>query len=255
VVCGDPVREANRFPERDFWRAHALWPGLAFGLAMALILCLDLDRALAHAFFFDDVARRWAGGGPGSSFIDADVSESMRAVAAVLLGAAWLASRMVDRLEPWRRRIGFVFAALALSIGLVSGLKAITNVDCPWDLAEFGGDRPYVGLFADRPDSLPPAQCFPGAHASAGFALVFGYFLLRDRSRARAAWALSGAIAMGVMFSLCQESRGAHFLSHDLAAAAIVWFTQLLLYAAILKPRQALDARTRFARTERPAAG
>jgi membrane-associated PAP2 superfamily phosphatase len=255
LICGaNPLNDASAVSGPEFWRTHALWPGVAFGVAMALIVFLDLDRALAHAFFFDEVSRRWAGGGPDSSVIDSDVSERMRAIAGLVLGIAWLATLLVARLRPWRRRIGFVLAALALSIGLVSGLKAVTNVDCPWDLAEFGGDRPYVGLLADRPDSLPAAQCFPGAHASAGFALVVGYFLLRDRSRVRAAWALIGAIAMGVIFSLCQESRGAHFLSHDLAAAAIVWFTQLLLYVAILKPKQA-RAPARFARTEGPAAG
>jgi membrane-associated PAP2 superfamily phosphatase len=256
AVCAEsPLKETHQLPGRDFWRTHALWPGLALGFAMLLVLSLDLDRAVAHAFFFDRVARRWAGGTPGSSFIDSDISEWVTAISAVLLGAAWLATGLVERLEPWRRRIGFVVAAIALSMGIVSGLKSLTNVDCPWDLAEFGGDRPYVGLFADRPDYLPPAACFPGAHASAGFALVFGYFLLRDRSRVRAAWALIGAIAMGVLFSLCQESRGAHFISHDLAAAAIVWFTQLFLYVALLKPKPAPDAATRFARTEGPAAG
>jgi membrane-associated PAP2 superfamily phosphatase len=253
--AADPVKTVNRFPEREFWRAHAQWPGLAFGLVFAIILTLDLDRALAHALYFDHASRRWAGGWGVSDFIDRDVGDLVRAIAAAALAATWLATLLVPRLERWRRPLGFTLAALTLSIGLVCGLKSITNVDCPWDLAEFGGDRPYVGLFADRPDSLPAAQCFPGAHAAAGFALMFGYFLLRDRSRVRAAWALVGAIAVGTIFSLCQESRGAHFLSHDLAAAAIVWFTQLLLYVAILKPKPVPHAPTRFAPSERPAAG
>src|SRR5207342_1086221 len=110
-----------------------------------------------------------------------------------------------------------------LSTGIVGALKATTNVDCPWDLAEFGGDRPYVSLFADRPDSLPRARCFPGAHASSGFAFLFGYFLLRDGARRRARWALAAAILLGVAFSVGQEARGAHFISHDLTSAAIVW--------------------------------
>ena len=223
-----------------------MWPGVAFALAFSLILALDLDRSLAHALFFDVASRRWL----GESAADTDLGWLVRATGAAVLGAAWLATLLVRRLAPWRRRIGFVLAALALSIGIVSGLKSVTNVDCPWDLAEFGGDRPYVGLFADRPDSLPRAECFPGAHASAGFALLFGYFLLRERSKERARWALTGAIAVGVTLSLFQESRGAHFLSHDLAAAGIVWFTQLLLYVAILKPKEAQWP----ARTARPEA-
>jgi membrane-associated PAP2 superfamily phosphatase len=249
------LRKANSFSDQPFWRAHALWPALAFGLAMALILSLDLDRTLAHALYFDAASRRWSGAGSAPDPTDTDIGSVMRVIGSGVLGTAWLATWFVPRWRSSRRRIGFVFAALVLSIGIVCGLKSITNVDCPWDLAEFGGDRPYVGLFADRPDSLPRAQCFPGAHASCGFALMFGYFLLRDRSKRRAAWALVGAISIGVIFSLRQESRGAHFLSHDLASAAIVWFTQLFLYVAILKPREALDASTRFAQIEHPAAG
>ncbi len=105
----------------------------------------------------------------------------------------------------------------------------------PWDLAEFGGDRPYVALFADRPDLLPRAQCFPGAHSSSGFALVCFYFVFRDRSRRAARWALLAAGLVWAVFSLGQQARGAHFLSHDLASLAIVWFVQLLLYARVMR--------------------
>ena len=143
-----------------------------------------------------------------------------------------------QRLRPWRRHAGFAFLALALSTAFVGGLKLVTNVDCPWDLSEFGGDRPYVLLFADRPDTLPRAQCFPGAHAASGFALMCGYFLWRDRSRRRARWALAVGILTGLVFSIGQEARGAHFLSHDLTSAALVWFVQLVLYVWLLAPAE-----------------
>jgi membrane-associated PAP2 superfamily phosphatase len=42
---------------------------------------------------------------------------------------------------------------------------------------------------------------------------------------------LAAAIAVGVAFSIGQEARGAHFLSHDLTSAAIAWFVGLGLYA------------------------
>ena len=88
-----------------------------------------------------------------------------------------------------------------VSAGIVAALKVITNIDCPWDLADFGGDRPYIELFASRPAILPHAACFPGAHAASGFALVFGYFLLRDRAPRGARWALLIALFVGVAFS------------------------------------------------------
>jgi len=160
----------------------------------------------------------------------------------------WIASFLSERLQSWRRYAGFAFMALALSTGIVGALKSVTNVDCPWDLAEFGGSRPYVSLFADRPDSLPRAMCFPGAHASSGFAFMFGYFLLRDVAPRRARWALAGAILLGIAFSIGQQARGAHFISHDLTAAAIVWFLQLFLYVWLLVPRTAASPRVIAAR-------
>jgi membrane-associated PAP2 superfamily phosphatase len=96
-------------------------------------------------------------------------------------------------------------------------------------------------LFADRPDFLPRARCFPGAHASSGFALTCFYFALRDRSRMAARWALIGALLVGIAFSIGQEARGAHFLSHDLVGAAIVWFIQLGLYLRLMKPAEFAD--------------
>ncbi|HEY7641264.1 MAG TPA: phosphatase PAP2 family protein [Steroidobacteraceae bacterium] len=225
---------------RHFWRTHAILPGVGFAIALALVEALGLDRPLSHALFFDDATRQWLGAGQGMwwarDVIHTGGRTLVRAVAVVLL-AGWVATLFSKRLRSWRRRAAFAFLAVGLATGMVGALKATTNVDCPWDLAEFGGDRPYVALFADRPASLPHAACFPGAHASSGFALMFGYFLLRGRSRRRARWALLGAIAIGVLFSIGQEARGAHFLSHDLTSAAIVWFVQLLLYARMLGPQ------------------
>jgi membrane-associated PAP2 superfamily phosphatase len=47
---------------------------------------------------------------------------------------------------------------------------------------------------------------------------------------------LAAALAVGIAFSIGQEARGAHFLSHDLTSAAIVWFVQLWIYVKMLRP-------------------
>ena len=237
-------RETRMNDARRFWRTHALWPAVGFALALSLIAAFGLDRATAHAFFFNSSSRTWLGGAQGlwwaRDVIHADGRWLARGVAAVAL-VAWIASFLSERLQSWQRYAGFAFVALVLSMGIVGALKATTNVDCPWDLAEFGGDRPYVSLFADRPDSLPHAGCFPGAHASSGFAFMFGYFLLRDGARRRARWVLVGAVLLGIAFSIGQEARGAHFISHDLTSAAIVWFLQLFLYAWLIQGRRAIE--------------
>ena len=225
----------------DFWNTHAWIPLALFLPVFCGIEWFGLDRALAHALFYDTTADRWLGEGAGSWWARDLIHDGGRWLARSLGGWAlvmWLASFAWARARPWRRTAGFVFLAMATSIAIVGILKTITNVDCPWDLAEFGGDRPYVALFANRPDLLPRAQCFPGAHSSSGFALVCFYFVFRDRSRRVARWALVGAGLTWAVFSLGQQARGAHFLSHDLASVAIVWLVQLALYARMLKRRE-----------------
>jgi membrane-associated PAP2 superfamily phosphatase len=219
--------------ERIFWRRHGWWPLLGFVLCLGALEIFSLDRVFAREWFFNVHSAQWLGLGSGdwwaNRLLHRDGRDLIRGIGGLAL-AGWLSSFAGVGTRKWRRPTGFVLLALLLSIGLVGGLKAITNVDCPWDLTGFGGHNPYVALFADRPDSLPHARCFPGAHSSSGFALVCIYFVLRERSHRLTRWALAGAILVGVAFSIGQEARGAHFLSHDLTSAAIVWFVQLGMY-------------------------
>ncbi len=216
-----------------FLRRHLWWPLLAFTLGLGALEVFSLDQLVAHAWFFDTSSGKWLGTGAGVWWAR-DVLHSggrwlVRAVAAFAL-AGWGLSFAMSSLRPGRRGAGFIVLAMMSSTLIVGGLKSVTNVDCPWDLAGFGGHNPYVALFADRPDALSRARCFPGAHSSSGFALVCFYFVYVDRSPRLARWLLAGAIAVGVAFSIGQEARGAHFLSHDLTSAAIVWFVQLGMY-------------------------
>ncbi|MBC8027933.1 MAG: phosphatase PAP2 family protein [Steroidobacteraceae bacterium] len=217
-----------------FWRAHAGLPLAAFAAAFFVLEVLEFDPVLARAWYFDVATMHWLGTGSGDwwahSLLHTGGRWMVRAVAAGAV-AIWALSFVLTSLREHRRPAGFVAIAIVLSASIVGGLKAATNVDCPWDLAGFGGLNPYVPLFADRPDALPRAACFPGAHSSSGFALVCFYFLWRDRSPRRARWALAAGLAIGCAFSIGQEARGAHFLSHDLTSAAIVWCIQLALYA------------------------
>ncbi len=144
----------------------------------------------------------------------------------------FLVSFFQTRWRHWRRPAAFLVASIALSTGLVASLKQITNVDCPRRLTEFGGDRPYVRLFADRPDDLPRAHCFPGAHSSSAFSLFSLFFILRDRGRWKkaASRALAGASLLGFLFAFGQWARGAHFVSHDLWSAFLCWAMVLGLY-------------------------
>lgn len=195
----------------------------------------NLDESFASAWAFDPQTHRFIGSGAGEWWAK-DMIHSwggglIRILGGILL-LIWVSSFRIGALQRWRRPTGFVVLSVVLSVGAVGLLKQFTNVDCPWSLAEFGGRLPYIHLFSDRPDSLPRAQCFPGGHSSSGFALFSLYFATLGRRRRLARWALGGALLVGGVFAFGQEARGAHFLSHDLWSAAIVWFTCLAVYVS-----------------------
>jgi membrane-associated PAP2 superfamily phosphatase len=227
-----------------FWRNHAAWPLIGFALVFASVEALGLDRWIAGSLYFDSGAGHWLGTGTGDWWAHALLHDDgrwlVRGIAALAM-LLWAGSFVVPAWRNLRLRAGYVALSMVAATALVGGLKAVTNVDCPWDLAGFGGNHPYVALFAHRPDYLPLARCFPGAHAASGFALFSLYFAWRDSARGRARLCLFAAVLVGCLFAVGQEARGAHFFSHDLVAAAIVWFVQLALYAWLLKPGAATD--------------
>jgi len=223
------------------WRRLAAWPTLGFLAAFAALEIGHFDRAIAQALFWR-VDSGWLGAGAGEWWARDLIHQGGRWLprgVAVLALIAWIASYRSAVLRPWRRESAYVLLGMALVIGLVGALKHLTNVDCPWDLAGFGGTRPYVALFDSRPSGLGAAACFPGAHSSSGFALFAIYFALRDRASRAARVALFGALVAGVVFAFGQEARGAHFLSHDLASAGIAWLVLVFLYSKMLAPRAA----------------
>lgn len=219
---------------RGFWLTHAYVPGLVFLVIAATAAVTRLDVALEQAWAYDVTAQRFIGAGPGEWWAK-DLIHGGGYLVTRLAGAAllcfWLVARQSESLAHWRRPAGYAVAAAALSVAIAGALKATSNIDCPWSLELFGGARPYVHLFGDRPDALPRAQCFPGGHSSSGFALFALYFALRERYRAAASIVLGIALAIGVLFAFGQQARGAHFFSHDLWSAAIAWFSSLGVYA------------------------
>lgn len=123
----------------------------------------------------------------------------------------------------WTRPAARLLLSVLASVACVAALKAVTHMDCPWDLAGLGGDRAFIGLFETRPASLGPAACFPAAHAAGGFAWVALYFFfLHTAPRWRHAGLAVGLLA-GALFGLAQQLRGAHFLSHDVASLMVCW--------------------------------
>jgi membrane-associated PAP2 superfamily phosphatase len=220
-----------------FWR-HLRAPLVVFVLLAAVLASTTLDLTVAHALFFDEQRSSWIGATNWwtNQLIHRDGTWLMRSVAALSL-ALWGATWLRPQLHELRRPALFFFVSLVLSVGLVGLLKTLTNVDCPRDLSEFGGIFPFIHLFEHRPDGLRHAQCFPAAHASSGYALLALYFVLRERSRRAARFGLASGLLLGLVFGIAQQARGAHFVSHDVWSAMLVWTVSLSLYTFVFKGR------------------
>lgn len=208
-----------------FTPSFYLWHLLPLALLLfALVVAMNgLDQWLADAVF------RWEGmqwalrDSPLTRHVIHQLGKRFSTLLwlgfAIALALTW---RKPDW-RPLRRPLAYVLLAVAISTITVTVIKSLTHMDCPWDLAGLGGQRPFIDLFETRPATLGPAACFPAAHAAGGFAWVALYFFfLRVAPRWRYAGLGIGLLA-GMVFGLAQQLRGAHFLSHDVASLAVCW--------------------------------
>jgi membrane-associated PAP2 superfamily phosphatase len=154
----------------------------------------------------------------------------------------WVTTWVRSDWRAWRRPSLYFTVTMFLALGIVGLLKTWTNVDCPWDLQEFGGRFAYFQLFVHRPAVLRHAQCFPAAHASSGYALMALYFVACERSLHWARIGVATGVALGLVFGIAQQARGAHFFSHDAWSACITWILALTVYVAVFRNRLWNDA-------------
>lgn len=212
----DPMRS------RYAW-AHLWWPLLVMSLLIAVWTAGHRDLWLADRLYAWE-GGRWA---LKRAFLTENIIHVVGRNLSVAVWLAVLACFMVSRYRAaWshlRRPLGYLLLATLAATLLVAWVKSWSNVDCPWDVLRYGGERPYVELFSLRPVGLSRGACFPAGHASSGYAWFALYFYF---SAVRPAWRWYGfatGLALGSIFGFAQQLRGAHFLSHDLWAATICW--------------------------------
>lgn len=220
----------------SLWWDHARAPLCIFVLLATVLSFTWTDAVVARALFFDSAHGRWIGA--DNWWVNEFLHTGGRWLVRLLVVASmctWIASGIDASLERLRRPAAYFTVSVILSVGIVGFLKTVTNVDCPWDLDLFGGQYPFIHLFAKRPDALRHGHCFPAAHASSGYALLALYFVFRERSGMFARVGLALGVGTGLLFGLAQQSRGAHFISHDLWSATITWLVVLTLYTVGFK--------------------
>ena len=213
-----------------FWWISIRWPLAIFIVLAAIFGTTDLDERFASSIFYD-AQQGWLGGSSWwtHQFLHTGGQWLVRGIVLVPV-CVWIGSFFASSLRRWRRASGFLAVSMILSIGIVGALKHVTHVNCPWDLIPFGGSVPYAHLFAHRPPSLRIGRCFPAAHASCGYALLALYFVGREVHPRWARAGLAAGILTGVIFGLAQQSRGAHFVSHDLWSATLAWVVAATTY-------------------------
>ncbi|MHB9798062.1 phosphatase PAP2 family protein [Pseudomonas sp. MT3] len=227
-----------------------LWLMLALPLALVALLLMfepvTLDLTLAQWMYR-----------PGEGFIGRhswflenilhDRAKQLVILLSVAALVAWLGGFFYAPLRPYRRTLGYLVLAMGIAASIVTPLKALTAVQCPWDLAQFGGKEIYSSLLSHRPPTDHPGRCWPGGHASSGFVLFALYFALRDRKPRLARYAFWFALGLGCVFSVSRMLQGAHFLSHNIWTALFDWliclgFYALLLYRPATQPDAAVSA-------------
>ncbi len=214
-----------------------LWLCLGLPLAiMALLLIVEptrLDFALANLAYQPGVGFI----GRHNAFLEDVLHDRAKQAViafAILSILGLLASLFLERLKPLRRQLGYVVLAMALSTSFVTPMKAVTAVQCPWSLSQFGGKETYSALLSPRPPTDKPGRCWPGGHAAAGFTLFVLFFVWRDRRPRLARAGLVFAFTLGSVFSLGRMLQGAHFFSHNLWTALFCWLICLGSYYAVL---------------------
>ena len=154
------------------------------------------------------------------------------------LGFIVLAALLLNLWRPWtpalRRAERWRWVGLTLlCLLLVPAIKQISPTSCPWELREFGGVAAHVSHWRWTAVDGGRGHCFPSGHATAAFAFISGWFVLRAAyPRAARAW-LAAVMITGIAFGWGQMARGAHYASHTMWAAWLCW-----TLCALLAPRR-----------------
>jgi membrane-associated PAP2 superfamily phosphatase len=156
-------------------------------------------------------------------FLGHTLLKNVTAVGLIVALALALASSWGAYLKPWRRALATFCLMATGSALLVQGIKDHSVHACPWDLAMYGGRDAWYPLFDRMHAVVEMGRCWPGGHASGGFAIIAGYFALRTQRPQWARAALVLGLALGTVMGGVQMVRGAHFLSHNLWTLWFVW--------------------------------
>jgi membrane-associated PAP2 superfamily phosphatase len=218
------------------WLHVTLMP-LCIALGAWLASHTGFDRAVSDAFYDASLARFPAHDSFWLELLGHRIAKAAIWIVAIgMLGAAIGTGRTWPSVE---QRYALLVAVFAMALGptIVYLLKQTTGHHCPWDLKAYGGFADVnLDWFVGAADA---GRCFPSGHASAGYSLITLAFLGDATDRPLLARSgLIAAIVIGTAYGAIRVAQGAHFVSHNLWAAAIDWCAAALVFTPLLLRRQ-----------------
>jgi membrane-associated PAP2 superfamily phosphatase len=168
----------------------------------------------------------------------------------VVLASVWR-PRLLVAAVPRRERIWWILTTLAC-VALIPLMKRASATSCPWSLIQFGGEfARYVPHWVVGLQDGGPGGCFPSGHASTAFAMLPGWFALRDYAPRIARIFLAVVVLCGWCLAWVQMMRGAHFLSHSLWTAFICWTVSVISWHGLQARREGRQRGVKTADEER----
>jgi membrane-associated PAP2 superfamily phosphatase len=220
----------------SFIKSHLVLPLIVLA---AFLLCLEftqLDVWLASHFYNAEL-HQWAY--RDNWLMQAVLHKGGRyvvyAIGVGLLSFCLASYRSKSAFYGYRHHLTFLLLASLSGPLFITYLKSHTHIYCPWDLAIFGGGKPYIKLFDAVDNNLSIGHCFPSGHSGLGFTFVSVYFFFLLVKPDFKYYGLSVGLVTGLIFGIDQEIRGAHFFSHDVFSLVICWFSSLLLFMVFFR--------------------
>ncbi|MCP4751122.1 MAG: phosphatase PAP2 family protein [Proteobacteria bacterium] len=193
-------------------------------------LVTDLDLWISHCFY-DAAQKKWVL--EDSIFVTFVYDFGPLATVAIFLWS--LIKLVLSYVVPSQFHVRAKSYLIIISIFLVPVFLTHAVVKDAWkrprprDTVEFGGNHRFHRVL-EVADGEFQGKSFPSGHSAAGFILVFGYFLLKGKSRARSSISLFGAILFGCWLSFARIAAGGHYLSDTVWSFGLCWFSVFLLF-------------------------
>lgn len=115
-----------------------------------------------------------------------------------------------------------------ISTSMIGILKHFSSHSCPWSILQLHNQHiqfiQHVGQ----------GGCFPGGHASLGYAWCAGFFAFYQTNRKLAHFYLISGLILGTTMGFIQMMRGAHFISHNFWTLWITWAIDFIIYTLFI---------------------